>query len=113
MENQQVNPEERKLTEKVAAVGWALFFIWIGIAWLLKVGTGIGLLGVGIITLGAQAARKYFNLKLEGGWIVVGILLVVSGLWELFQVQQPLPLVPILIIIAGVALLISIVRGKK
>ena len=113
MENQQVNAKEHHLTNKLAAVGWGLFFVWIGIAWLLNVGTGIGLLGVGIITLGMQAVRKYFNLKLEGGWVVVGILFVLSGLWELFKIEQPLPLVPILIIVAGIALLIPIIRGKK
>ena len=80
-------------------------------AWLLNVGTGIGLLGVGILTLGMQVVRKSFNLPLEGGWIVVGGLMVLSALWELFHVE--INLVPIFIIIAGVALLISILKGKK
>ena len=113
MENQQVTTKERTLTEKLSAVGWGAFFVWIGIAWLLNVGTAIGLLGVGIITLVMQAVRKYFHLALEGGWIVVGVLMVLSGLWEMFPVERPLPLVPILIIIAGISLLISIVKGKK
>ena len=111
MENQHVNAEKHHLTDKLAAVGWGLFFVWIGVAWLLNVGTGIGLLGVGILTLGMQVVRKSFNLPLEGGWIVVGVLMVLGALWEMFQVEMNL--VPIFIIIAGVALLISILKGKK
>jgi hypothetical protein len=92
-------------------VGWGLFFVWIGLAWLLNVGTGIGLLGVGVITLGMQAVRKYFNLKSEGFWVVIGVLFVAGGLSELLQVE--LPLAPILIIVAGLAVLISIFRNKQ
>lgn len=46
------------LDRKLDAVGWGLFFVWIGVALLLEVGWGIGLLGVGIITLGGQAGRR-------------------------------------------------------
>lgn len=111
MENQHVNPKERTLADKLSAVGWGLFFVWIGVAWLLNVGAGIGLLGVGVITLGMQAVRKYFNLKLEGFWLVIGVLFVAGSLSELLQVE--LPLAPIFVIIAGLAVLVSIVRGKQ
>ncbi|UCE35104.1 MAG: hypothetical protein JSV55_04315 [Deltaproteobacteria bacterium] len=99
-----------ELAGKLAAVSWSLFFIWIGIILLMKIGTGIGLLGVGVITLGAQVARKYFNLKLEPFWVVVGLLFVLGGLWGLFDAK--LPLVPIVFIAAGLALLVSTIRGK-
>jgi len=115
-------PEEKKnndelktdskssLNHKLAAVGWSLFFIWVGIALLLKVNSGVGLLGVGIITLGMQAARSYFNLKIERFWIVIGLLFVIGGLWDLFQPK--LPLVPIMIIVAGIILFYSALRKK-
>ncbi|NIO04133.1 MAG: hypothetical protein GTN74_05820 [Proteobacteria bacterium] len=102
--------ERSKLANKLSTAGWGLFFIWIGIVLLMKLDTGIGLLGVGIITLGMQAARKYFNLNLEGFWVVVGLFFVVGGLWELFEAK--LPLFPFLLIVVGLALLVSIVRGK-
>ncbi len=99
------------LAKKLDTAGWALFFIWVGIALLTDVGWGVGLLGVGVITLGEQAARRYFKLRLEGFWIVVGVLFVVGGVWQLFEVQ--LSLVPILLIVAGAALLVSILRRSR
>jgi len=51
-------------------------------------------LSVPFLSIGRQAARSYFNLKIERFWIVIGVLFVIGGLWDLFQPQ--LPLVPIL-----------------
>jgi len=108
----QTAVNRRALDKKLESAGWALFFIWIGIALLAHVGWGVGLLGVGIITLGAQAARKYFGLKLEGFWVAVGFLFVVGGFCRLVNVQ--LGLLPILCIVAGVALLVStLIRGRE
>lgn len=117
MENQEFGEEvdelqtaeRRDLAHKLDAAGWGLFFIWIGIAFLADFGIGMGLPGVGIIILGEQAARYYFNLKLLGFWVVAGVCFLVGGLWELFAVK--LPLVPILLIVAGLAILVSIARG--
>ncbi len=107
--DQRVDANRRASTKKLEAAGWGLFFIWIGIALLADLGWGVGLLGVGIIILGAQVARRYLALKAEGFWVVVGFLFVVGGVWELFHVQ--LALVPILCIVAGLALLASALGG--
>jgi len=106
----QTTVNRRALNRKLEATGWGLFFIWMGIALFGNIGWGAGLLGVGIITLGAQAARKYFDLKLEGFWLAVGFLFVVGGICKLFNVH--LGLVPILCIVAGIALLVSIFVGR-
>ena len=100
------------LNKKLESAAWALFFIWIGVALFAHVGWGTGLLGVGVITLGAQVARKYFTLKLEGFWVAVGFFFVAGGVWKLFNVQ--LGLLPILCIVAGVALLVfTLVGGRE
>jgi hypothetical protein len=85
-------------------VGWALFFIWVGIAWLMGLGLGYGLLGVGILTLGMQGARYLKDLKIAGFWVVVGLAFLAGGFWELWSVS--IPLVPVVLIAVGVALLI-------
>jgi hypothetical protein len=108
--NQTLESVQRsELTRKLEAIGWALFFLWMGIALFAHIGWGAGLLGVGIITLGAQVARKYFALKLEGFWLAVGFFFVAGGIWKLFSIQ--LGLLPILCIVAGVVLLGSTLVG--
>ena len=108
------NPETEQKVElvgKLDAAGWGLFFIWVGIALLTDIGWGVGLLGVGVITLAGQAARRYFGLAVESFWAAVGVLFVLGGLWELFAMT--VSLVPILLLGAGIGLLASIVRGKR
>ena len=100
----------KKMERRLDALGWGLFFIWIGIAFLADVGWGVGLLGIGIIILGGQVIRTYSGLKLEGFGVVVGSLFFLGGIWELLNVQ--LDLTPILCILAGMALLISVWVGK-
>lgn len=60
--NQEFKTTQRKEVErKLDALGWGLFFIWIGVAILADVGWGMGLIGVGLIILGALAAREYLS----------------------------------------------------
>jgi hypothetical protein len=98
------------LHKKLDATGWGLFFVWIGIAFVADIGWGAGLLGVGIITLGGQVMRKYFALRMEVFWVMVGFFFLLGGVWELFNVR--LDLMPILCIVAGVVLLVSVLVRK-
>jgi hypothetical protein len=113
----QFPESKRVLARKLDAAGWGLFFVWVGLAFLASVGWGVGLLGVGIITLGGQLARKYVGLPLEGFSLVIGAMFLFGGLWELVGLhvgRAPLPtaLVPILFIIAGALLLLSAFRRR-
>jgi uncharacterized membrane protein (UPF0136 family) len=96
---------------RLSGLAWALFFIWIGIALLAGVSLGISLLVVGGITLLAQSARRLFSLHLEPVWMIIGILFVLGGLSNLVSID--LPLLPVLILLAGVVLLISTLAGKR
>jgi len=109
----EVSPRERRkgLSKRLDAAGWGLFFIWVGVSLLLDLGWGVGLIGVAAITLLEQSARKYYGLKIEKFWVAVGVLFLLGGIWELFQVQ--VGLVPILLIVAGGALLLSLVRRHE
>lgn len=99
------------LDQKLDAAGWGLFFLWVGIALLLDVGWGVGLLGVGIITLGEQAVRRYLGIGLDGFWVVVGLIFLVGGMWELAKIQ--ISMLPFLIILAGVAIFASAFRRRR
>jgi len=99
------------LSQRLDAVGWALFLIWMGIAFLADVGWGWGLLGIGVIILGEAAVRGGLNLKIEGFWIVCGALFFLGGLWQLFHVPWPLP--PVLLILVGLAVLWGAFSGRQ
>lgn len=91
------------LSQKLDTIGWALFLIWIGIAFLADVDWGWGFVGVAAIILGEAAVRWNLGLNIGGFWIVIGLMFLAGGLWELFEV--PWPLAPLLIIGCGLAVL--------
>lgn len=86
-------------------VGWALFLIWVGVAWLLNIGLGYGLLGVGVLTLAMQTVRHFNSVKVEGFWVFVGFAFMVGALWEIWSVD--IPLAPIVLIALGIGILLS------
>ncbi len=104
----ETGQDARALVKKLDAVGWGIFFIWIGIASLADVGWGAGLLGVGVITLGTQAARKYYGFPVDRLWLVIGSVFAVWGVLELFKIQ----LGGALLIIAGIVIIVSALRRK-
>jgi hypothetical protein len=108
-----VNKSEESTVEKrVDAVGWALFFIWTGVAFLAHISWGVGLIGVGAIMMGIQLARKYYHLGLQGFPVVIGSILILAGIKEIVGVQ--FSLLPFLCIAAGLALLLSLMKsGRK
>jgi hypothetical protein len=97
---------------KLEAAGWGLFFVWVGAAIMTNVGWGTGLIGVGVIILLGQVARKRFGVRVGRLPIVVGSFFVLGGTGDLFTIQfSP---VPVLCIIAGLAMLVSaVVRNRR
>lgn len=117
MSSKQVSPEPPSTEERSAAasrtldaIAWGVFMIWVGIAFLMDVGWGWGLVGVAAIILGAAVIRWMRHLNLGGFWVAVGLMFLAGGLWELLDVRWPLA--PVLIIGCGVAVLWGALRGK-
>jgi hypothetical protein len=102
--------ERRDSIKRITTIGWGLFFIWLGFVLMIKAGSGLILLGVGLISLGMQVARKYSGLDSDGFWIVVGILFVIVGTWEMFEIKMPL--MSVFLIVIGGAFLVSTLKGK-
>ena len=60
--NQELkNVQRKKLNRTLDAIGWGVFFIWIGVAFLAHLGWGVGFIGVGLIILGGLVARIYLT----------------------------------------------------
>jgi hypothetical protein len=89
----------------VARVVWGLLLIWLGAALLLHWTWGVGLVGAGVILVGAQTYRRLSGLALDGFGLVAGLALLISGLSSLLRVT--VGLVPLLCIAAGIVLLVS------
>lgn len=96
--------------KRITTIGWGLFFIWLGIVLMINAGSGLILLGVGIISLGMQVARKYAGLESDGFWIIVGILFVIVGVWEMFDID--LPLMSVFLIVIGAVFLVSALKSR-
>jgi hypothetical protein len=96
--------EHQDRSNLLDAVGWALFFIWAGVAWLLEVSLGWGIIGTGILLLGLQLVRVLLHTTADVFWIVVAMALVIGGFWELWGVA--IPLAPLILIVLGIGLLI-------
>ncbi len=101
----------RALERKIDAAAWGVLFLWIGVALLAHLGWGAGLVGAGVITLGAQAWRNRVGAKVDRFAIVVGAVLALVGIWNLFEVR--VDLVPLLFIAAGAYLLVSTRRKHR
>jgi len=99
---------KRRIAKKLEAAGWGLFFIWVGVSLLMDLSWGVGLIGVSSIVLLGQAARRSFGLRLELFWVVVGVLFLLGGVWELNGID--VDLLPIVLILAGGALMLSMFR---
>jgi len=87
-----------------SVVSWSLYCIWVGFAWLMGISLGWILLGVGVLMLAMQAARRVSRVKADGFWIIVGIALLMGGLWELWGAA--IPLLPVVLIAAGIGQLV-------
>ena len=105
--HREAQAELEATAKKLEAIGWGAFFVWIGFVFLVGIDAGWALAVIGLITLTMQVARVAAGLRYEGFWIVVGSCFLLGGIWQLVQVQ--LPLFPILLILAGVALILATV----
>jgi hypothetical protein len=118
MNNIQHDQTARVTEKTLNATGWGLFFIWIGIAFLANVGWGVGLLGVGLIMVGSQAARAFNGLSVERFGMLLGTCLAVAGAFHALGIRldtTPIApwIIPTLLIVAGAAILLSAFRRRS
>jgi hypothetical protein len=106
--------EQAAIASKIAGASFGLFLVWVGASFLVQWGPGIGLLGIGVIILGAQLVRTFFDLAAEWFWVIVGALFLAAGASNLSGVPLPWSsLFPIFLIAVGAGLIFSIIRGNQ
>lgn len=102
---------EAASSRSVVKAGWGLLLIWIGAAMFLNLGWAVGLIGAGTIVLATQAFRRYRGASWDRFGVIAGVLLLVCGVWNAFDVS--VRLAPLLCIAAGIALLVSTWLAKR
>lgn len=95
--------------KSLVLASWGFFLIWTAIVKLGGYGSGAVLLGAGIILILCQGVRRLLSLPVEGRWLLAGILLFSAGLWR--SIGADLQLLPLILLGAGVAFLVSSWRG--
>ena len=66
----QTSPDEMDgRARRLEAAAWSVFFIWAGISMIAGVPWGWFFIGVGVLTLAAQFARRQMGMKIESFWV--------------------------------------------
>lgn len=102
-ESLEGNPKD--IARKLDALGWGVFFVWIGIVLMAGFSAGWTLTGIGLIILTVQAARTASGLKLETFWVVVGGCFLLGGIGQIANAR--IGLVPVFLILAGLAVIVT------
>ncbi len=91
--------DQHDRARQIDSGAWAVFFIWLGVVMLAGLPWAWFLMGVGVLILGAQLMRQQRNLKIETFAVVIGLIILAAGIWDLLAL--PLPLMPIVLIALG------------
>lgn len=102
--------EKRLRKHDYEAIGWGAIFIWWGITELFpSLPAGSGLLGLGLILLGLNAARYLSGIPTIRFSVMIGILAVLWGALELgggvLNLPFEIPVYAILLMAIGIIIL--------
>ena len=106
------------LKRNFEAIAWGALFIWWGITELVKtLPEGTGLIGIGLILLGLNAARYFSGIAISGFTTVIGVLALIWGALELagavLSLPFELPVFAVLLIVLGLIVLAGQLRSKN
>jgi Ca2+/Na+ antiporter len=100
--------EKAILNKRLETIGWGLFLIMLGGFALVPhelVAKGLWSIGVGVIMLGLNVTRYFFQIKMSGFTTVLGIISLLSGATQLMGVNNLDA--PILLIVLGAYLIVK------
>ena len=101
------DPDKAALNKRIETIAWGLFFVMLGCRLLVPdtaVPSGVWSICIGLILIGLNVARYFFQIKMSGFTIVLGILAIIGGILALVGMEQIEG--PILLIVVGAALLL-------
>lgn len=90
----------KALARQLSALAGGAAAIWLGIVFLLGLGWGIGLMGIGMILLIEQLARRRFGLAHDLYWTAAGALALIGGM--LLESGYDVRIGPLILILIGI-----------
>jgi membrane-bound ClpP family serine protease len=94
----------------IDAAGWALFFMWVGIALLAGFGWTVSLIGTAAIILFVQAVLFFRGERLDVFMAAVGVVLLIGAIADVYG--SIWSLFPALLIVVGIAMLADTFRRR-
>lgn len=94
----------------IDSVGWALFFMWIGIALLASFSWTVSLVGTAVIILAVQTILAFRGERLDVFMAAVGVVLLIGAVADVYG--SPWSLFPVLLIVIGIAMLADTLRSR-
>ena len=95
---------------RLDAAGWAIFFIWAGVALLAGVGWTWMLIGTATIILAVQAILLLRGEAMDVFMVAVGVVLLGGSVADMYG--APWSFVPAALIVIGVGMLAGTLRGR-
>lgn len=107
----------KTLDRRYEALAWAALFIWLGVRdFLHGLPVGTGLLGVGLILLGVNLARRLSNIPMKAVSTALGATALLAGSLILYLgrlgIRVELPFFSLLLIAIGVVFLVRSAEGR-
>jgi len=100
--------EKAILNKRLETIGWGLFLIMLGGFALVPhelVAKGLWSIGVGVIMLGLNVTRYFFQIKMSGFTTFLGIVSLLSGVTQILGMHNLDA--PILLIVLGAYLIVK------
>lgn len=92
----------------VDSIGWALFFIWVGVALLANFSWTVSLIGTAAIILAVQVTLFFRGERLDVFMAAVGVVLLIGAFADVYG--SPWSLFPTLLIVIGIAMMVDTIR---
>ena len=101
---------KKSLAHTIDSIGWAVFFIWTGVALLAGLTMTWFLIGTAMIILGVQAMLHFKGEHVDVFVAAVGFVLLGGAIADGYG--SPWYLIPVFLIVIGLAMLITTLRAE-
>jgi hypothetical protein len=110
--------EIKSLDKHYEAIGWSLWFIWIGVSSIISgLPDGTGTLGTALLLLGLNVARYRHTIPVSNFSLFLGMLALVDGTVDLLRdvlaLHIELEFFPVLLMIVGVIMMVRALDPQR